>query len=148
MKWWLLLLALAAGCTSNSSALSTDAPDPGGGHNDADVAGGRGGADVAGGRGGSDVAGGRGGSDAGAGRGGAAGGGTGGGVLTSPACQTELTHWDNQECPRIADPNMPTNPNAGWQCVKSCTDIAGAALVGCIYKGVTFCVSDCADCRL
>ena len=143
---------LAASCSSNTSALSVDAPDPGSGHHDgAAGAGGSSNAADASGSAGSGPSAGANGADAG-GRGGSSNGGAGGrggdgvGAATAPACAHELQDFD-ATCPRILDPNNPGNPNDGWQCAISCVDSTGGHPVGCVFYTVTYCVASCADCR-
>jgi hypothetical protein len=87
---------------------------------------------------------------AGASSGGAAGpGGAAGGQLpgvsTAPVCKG--TEIGGPECPRIADPAYPGNANAGWQCLLGCSSIAAENASGCVFSGVTYCVSSCDACR-
>lgn len=107
--------------------------------------------DGAAGTGGGEIATGGAGGELG-GRGGQLGtGGAAGGVLTAPACKGNFIGPADPSvdiCPRIPDPNDPTNnPNGGWQCEVGCSDNAAEDATGCVFNGVTYCVASCSDCR-
>jgi hypothetical protein len=147
MKWaWLALLLVACGTVSSSSdGIGVAGGTAGAAGGSTGASGGR---DSAAGSGGEAAAGASGAAGDAGGRGGDPGtGGAGGhvGVSTAPVCKG--TEIGGPECPRIADPAYPDNPNAGWQCLLNCSDTAADNATGCVFSGVTYCVSSCSLCR-
>jgi len=82
------------------------------------------------------------------GAGGAGGNSTGPGVLNAPACKGNFIGSTQPQCNRIADPNQPSNPNAGWQCEVGCSDVPAENATGCVYSGVSYCVPTCSWCHI
>lgn len=67
-----------------------------------------------------------------------------GGASTAPACRgTFVGASQDRLCPEIA--GTPQRPG-GWQCEVNCSSSAADNAGGCIFNGVTYCVSSCSRC--